>query len=107
MDYAFYVDTYLGSVVPEKAFDRLAARAQEQLAAFQRDFKVTGGEDARRFALCAMAEVLYAGLHRGEVRSANIGGVQVSYENKKPLQKRLLNAAGTYLEIYRGISTET
>lgn len=104
VDYDFYVDTYLGSAVPEKAFGRLAARAQEQLAAFQRDFRVTGGEDARRFALCAMAEVLYAGLHRGELHSANIGGVQVSYENGKSLQKRLLNAAKTYLEIYRGVS---
>lgn len=104
MDYDFYVDTYLGSAVPEKAFGRLAARAQEQLAAFDRNFRVTGGEEARRFAVCAMTEVLYAGLHRGEARSTHIGGVQVSYEDSKPLQKRLLNAAKTYLEIYRGVS---
>ena len=104
VDYDFHVHTYLGSVVPEKAFDRLAARAQEHLAAFEKRFQVTGGEDARRFALCAMAEVLFAGLHRGELRSTNIGGVQVSYADGKPLQKRLLTAAKTYLEIYRGVS---
>ena len=103
VDYDFYVHTYLGSTVPEKAFDRLAARARDQLVAFEKNFQVTGGEDARRFALCAMAEVLYAGLHRGELRSANVGGVQVSYADGKPLQKRLLHAAETYLEIYRGI----
>lgn len=103
VDYDFYVHTYLGSLVPEKAFDRLAARAQEQLTAFERRFQVTGGADAHRFALCAMAEVLYAGQFRGELRSANVGGVQVSYADSKPLQKRLLNAAKTYLEIYRGV----
>ena len=104
VDYDFYVHTYLGSAVPEKAFDRLAARAREALELFARTYQVSGGEDARRFALCAMAEALYAGQHRAELRSANIGGVQVSYENNKPLQKRLLGAARTYLEIYRGIS---
>jgi len=104
VDYDFYVHTYLGSFVPEKAFPRLAARAQEQLASFERDLRITGGEDARRFALCAMAEVLYAGQHRGELRSASVGGVQVSYDDRKPMEKRLLNAAKTYLEIYRGVS---
>ena len=104
VDYDFYVHTYLGSAVPEKAFCRLAARACEQLAALERDFRVTGGADERRFALCAMTEVLYAGQHRGELRSANVGGVQVSYDDRKPMQKRLLAAARTYLEIYRGVS---
>lgn len=104
VDYDFYTEAYLGSAVPEKAFDRLAARAQEQLEAFERDFRVTGGDDARQFALCAMAEVLYAGQHRGELRSTSVNGVQVSYEDSRPLQKRLLHAAGTYLDIYRGVS---
>lgn len=104
VDYEFYTETYLGSAVPEKAFDRLAARAGEQLASFERDFTVTGGEDARRFALCAMAEVLYAGQHRGEVRSTSVNGVQVSYDDRRPMKKRLLAAAKTYLEVYRGVS---
>ena len=104
VDYEFYVHTYLGSFVPEKAFHRLAARAQEQLASFERDFQVTGGTDARHLALCAMIDVLYAGQHRGELRSANVGGVQISYDDRRPLQQRLLIAARTYLEIYRGVS---
>lgn len=104
VDYDFYIDTYLGSAVPEKAFSRLAARAQETLDAFERDFRVTGGADARRLALCAMVEVLYTGQHRAELRSASVGGVQVSYEDSRPLKKRLLAAAETYLEIYRGVS---
>lgn len=104
VDYEFYVHTYLGSLVPEKAFPRLAARAQEMLDCFARTWRVSGGEDARRLALCGMIEVLYAGAHRGELRSANVGGVQVSYEDSRPLQQRLLTAAKTYLEIYRGVS---
>ncbi len=104
VDYDFYVHTYLGSAVPEKAFDRLAARAREVLASFERDFRVTGGTDARSFALCAMTEVLYAGHHRGELRSATVNGVQISYDDRKPMEKRLFNAAKTYLEIYRGVS---
>ena len=104
VDYDFYVHTYLGSLVPEKAFCSLAARAGAQLASFERDFAVTGGEDARRFALCAMTEVLYAGHHRGELRSASVGGVQISYQDARPLKQRLLVAARTYLEIYRGAS---
>jgi hypothetical protein len=104
VDYDFYVHTFLGSLVPEKAFNRLAARASEHLSSFERDFQVTGGTDARRFALCAMAEVLYAGQHRGEVRSASVNGVQVSYDDRRPMQKRLLAAVRTYLDVYRGVS---
>lgn len=103
-DYAYYTDTYLGSLLTQKEFDALAQRAGAILDRYCRQYTVTGGEDAKAMALCAMAEVLHRNEgHRGVAR-ASIGGVQVHYREdaEKTLQRQLYQSAATYLDIYRG-----
>ena len=110
VDYDFYVNTYLGSTIPEKAFPGMAARAGAALERFQRIYAVVqNGEDSRNMALCAMAESIYANQRRSSgVTSASVGNVAVRYEHSestdKALWRELYQKAGIYLDIYRGVS---
>lgn len=103
IDYDFYVNTYLGSAIPEKSFSGVAARAADALARIRRRYRVTGDGISEKMALCAMAETVYA--HSGKkagVAAATVGGVSVRYENSSALEKALLEQARIYLDIYRG-----
>ena len=102
VDYSFYNTVYLGSSIPQKAFDELAARASEILARLKRHCRVSSaGEDSEKMALCAMAEALYHLRRRQGVRSTSVGGVSVSYEQPDSLRS-VYQAAQIYLDIYRG-----
>lgn len=104
IDYDFYVNTYLGSVIPEKAFDTVAARAKDALERFRRQYQISDTlEVSEKMALCAMAETLYTHKREG-VSSAAVGSVSVRYDTSDNLTKRLLRQAGIYLDIYRGTS---
>ena len=98
-DFTFYRAVYLGSRIPESGFAELAARASDALERLKRRFRVEGGEQAQAMAICAMAECLL-GRHKG-VHSATVGSVRVQYENAR--QRELYDAAGVYLDIYRGV----
>lgn len=104
IDYDFYVNSYLGCTIPEKAFPGMVARASEALAQLRRQYQVLSSDGvSEKMALCAMAETLYD--HRGRksgVTSASVGGVSVRYEDSGALQSRLLKQARIYLDIYRG-----
>ena len=108
-DYSFYADTYMGSLIPEKAFPEMALRAGEHLARIQRKYRVTAsGTDSLNMAICAMAETLYAhSKRRGGVTAAAVGEVSVRYEsgesNRRSLQRELYEKASIYLDIYRGV----
>lgn len=108
-DFAYYTDSYLGTVIPEKAFPGMAKRAEEALQRLQRIYRVTvPGEDSRNLAICAMAEVLYAASkRRSGVTAASVGEVSVHYGNSessdKALQRELYEKASIYLEISRGV----
>ena len=103
IDYGFYVNTYLGSAIPEKAFSGVARRAQEALSGIKRRYSVQIPDGiSEKMALCAMAEALHKCAGRNGVAAATVGGVSVRYE-KQP-QKLLLDAARIYLDIYRGVS---
>ena len=103
IDYDFYVNSYLGSAIPEKAFSGVAARAAEALQHLRQQYQVQGDEVSVKMALCAMAEVLYRQKKDG-VSSATVGNVSVRYENGIGLRSRLLQQARIYLEVYRGAS---
>ena len=82
------------------------ARAGEALARFERDYTVTGGQEERKLALCAMAEAVYeAGRQQGVV-SASAGAVAVRYQEKadRQLWRELYDRARIYLDICRGIA---
>ncbi len=102
VDYTFYQTVYLGSVIPERAFPGMVARAAERLGELKRICRVSGGEDSEKLALCAMAEALYRNSRGGGVKSASLGGVQVQYDTPGE-DSAVYKAAGIYLDIYRGV----
>lgn len=107
VDFDFYVNSYLGSAIPEKAFPGAMVQAQAVLEKYRRCYQVTGGEESEAMALCAMAETLYAaGKRRGGVASASVGGVSVRYDSgedsQKALKRELFQRASIFLDIYRG-----
>lgn len=107
IDYGFYVNTYLGSAIPEKAFSGVASQAQVALAGLKRRYTVLIPDGiSEKMALCAMADAIHAHAgRRNGVTSATVGGVSVRYSDTAvgDLQKQVLNAARIYLDIYRGV----
>ena len=104
VDFGFYTGTYLGSKIPEKQFSSCMARAGEALAALKRRYTVTGGEEAQKLALCAMAEAVYDSFRRGGAVSASVGSVSVRYDGEKRLWRELYEKARIYLDICRGVA---
>lgn len=108
VDYEFYVNYYLGSMIPQKSFAGCAARAKEALNHFKSCYQVvSSGPEAEKLAVCAMAEAIYAAKrNRGNVASATVGSVSVRYEDSasagKALWRELYERASIYLDIYRG-----
>ena len=105
IDYDFYVNSYLGTTIPEKYFSGMAARAADALTQLKRKYRVMHSDEvSEKMALCAMAEVFYEQKNRGTgVAAATVGGVSVRYENGDTLQKNLMKQAKIYLDIYRGV----
>ena len=95
----FYEGVFLGTKIPREAFPEFCKRAQESLERLERYYTVEGGEDARKLALCAMAELIYESTGRRGVSSASVGQVSVHY---KDVDRGLYDCAATYLDIYRG-----
>ena len=56
--YGFYQDTYGGTALEAGEFPAFLARAQDQLDLYERCYRVSGDEKARKMALCAMAELI-------------------------------------------------
>lgn len=105
-DYEFYSNTYLGTVIPEKAYPGALQRAQDSLAQIRRSYQVAKTDEvSEKMALCAMAERIYGQSRRqAGVSGATVGSVCVRYQDLSAgrLQRELVDAAGIYLDIYRG-----
>ena len=96
VDYEFYVNDYLGSAIPEKAFSGVAAQARQWLRYFKNHYRVTSsGGEAERLAMCAMAEALWH-QHSGALVFPGKG-------ETKSLGRELYEKASIYLDIYRGV----
>jgi len=104
VDYDFYVNSYLGTAIPETAFAALEAQASARLEQFKRLYAVNSpGTDSEGFAVCAMAEALQEN-EKSSISSASVGSVSVRYcPGSESLQKKLLRKARIYLDIYRGV----
>lgn len=102
--YEFYVNQYLGSYIPEKAFSSVEAQAEQVLNRFKQTYRVeSSGREAEAMAICAMAESLWQHKNRG-VTSASVGSVSVRYEtDRNALRRELFDKACIYLDIYRGV----
>lgn len=103
--YDFYKNDYLGSALTEAVFPRAAARAEEWLQKLERTARVEPcGPDSRAMAVCAVAETMEAFRRRRFIASTTVGGVSVRYEGgERQLQRQLLQNAGTYLTVRRGV----
>ena len=112
--YDFYQNIYGGSAIAAGEFPELLKRAQDQLRAYERSYRVTGDETQRSMALCAMAEAIAyfdAALNgQGGLRYASVGTVSVSGQgiysqvdlSPAARERELYRTACTYLDIYRG-----
>lgn len=106
VDFDFYANTYLGSAIPEKAFSAMALRATQALNDFRRSYQILPTDSiSEKMALCAMAEVFYGASRQSPgVTAATVGSVSVRYgaDASRSLQRKLLEQAKIYLDIYRG-----
>ncbi len=104
VDFEFYVNQYVGSAIPEKAFAGVAAQAQRYLDRLKNVYRVeSSGAEAENMAVCAMAEAIWENRNKG-VASASVGSVAVRYETDRPsLGQTLYERACIYLDIYRGV----
>lgn len=98
VDYEFYVNGYLGSAIPEKAFSGVAAQARQWLVYLKNNYRVvSSGIDAERLAICAMAEALWH-RHSGDLVFPGNGSGE-----RQSLGRELYEKASIYLDIYRGV----
>jgi len=96
VDYEFYVNDYLGSAIPEKAFSGVAAQARQWLNCFKNNYQVaSSGSAAEKMAVCVMAETLWN--RRKEELTGKTGS------GKNTLRREMYEAASVYLDIYRGV----
>ena len=105
-DYSFYTGAYLGQLIGEKQFSACMARARDALAYFDSVYQVTGTQEERKLALCAMAEAVHGAQRRGGAVKATVGSVSVQYQADAYLQlwRELYDAARIYLKICRGVA---
>lgn len=113
--YGFYRDSYRGTALGAEEFPEALTRAQEQLAAYERSYRVTGDENARKLALCALADaiVYFQNAQSGEggLRYAKVGTMSVSGKgiysavdiSPKAQERELYRITCRYLDIYRGV----
>ena len=111
--YVFYRSTYGGSAISEADFPELLRRAGDKLACYERAYRVTGDDTARKMALCALAETIAyfqaAQNGQGGLRYASVGTVSVSGKgiygqldiSPKAQEAELYRTANTYLTILR------
>ena len=112
--YDFYRNEYRGTAIEQEDFPELLARARDQLALYQRSYRVQGDERAVKMALCALAETIgyfdAAQNGQGGLRYASVGTVSISGKGiysevditPEAQAKELYRAAQRYLEICRG-----
>ena len=98
VDYEFYVNDYLGSAIPEKAFSGVAVQARQWLESFKSRYRVvSSGWSAESMAICAMAESLWSR------RSGELSFSGSKSGEKQSLSRELYEKASIYLDIYRGV----
>ena len=110
----FYRNTFGGSALTGQELTECLKRAEDTLACYERSYTVSGPEEARKMALCAMAEAIAyfttAQNGAGGLRYASVGTVSVSGKgiyaamdiSPKAQERELYRCASLYLDIYRG-----
>ena len=114
-DFKFYRQAYGGTALQEEVFLEAAARAIDVLRSYERAYRVTGSQEEKAKAICAMAEAIayFDAAQNGEggLRYAKVGSVSVSGKgiysqvdiSPKAQEKELYRTASRYLEICRAV----
>ena len=114
-DFRFYRQQFGGTALEEEIFSEASARAIDVLRSYERSYRVTGSEEQKAKAICAMAEAIayFDAAQNGEggLRYAKVGSVSVSGKgiysqvdiSASAQEKELYRTAGRYLDIYRGV----
>lgn len=112
-DYAFYIDCYRGSSIPETDFPRLAERATEYIdfATLGRAMDYLDAEQLVKKACCAVAEAYQTNEQGGGVVSETVGKITRNYaagvSTTPTEEQRLYRAVRRYLLhaglLYRGV----
>lgn len=100
--YTFYQTDYGGTAILEADWPVLERQARNQLERWKRSYTVADDPDGEARAICAMAETMQEFHAAGEVRSMTVGSVSVEYR-VRGRERVLLEKAGLYLDIYRGV----
>lgn len=104
-DFTYYDETFLGVVIAETDFPRLALRASEQIdrITYQRAAGDTDNTNAIKMAMCAVAEKYQAIENGGAggIKTEKIGDNSVTYSDNsvmtQPAEIQFQNAAQVYL----------
>ncbi len=125
--YGFYTGGFHGISIPEAEWDRLAARADEQVKQYERAYTVTDpAGDGRDKAVCAIADHMYAVEvvvnseisvdADGNIGASSVSVGSVSVSRKSPnvsnmgldmteagQQRQFYRLARKYIDIFRGV----
>lgn len=104
VDYAFYINTFKGTDIPESAFDKKSMESEAFInkITFGRIHKYDLHPDdlkAVKFSICAAAEAVYNWDKHRDVKSENNDGYSVTYADNSESSRRLrmTEAADIYL----------
>lgn len=97
VEYDFYIGKYGGGVIPETAWKRLVRKADVRLKSFTFERLGEVLPENAQFALCEMAECIYADENRSGKTSENNDGYSVSYETSQTITDCLYKIALSYL----------
>ncbi len=107
-DYDFYCAEFHGESIPADEFCAYCNRAKAELNRYERIYTVSGTQEGKKLALCAMADVLYYYdcAASGAYNSVSVGSVSCSKAevdmSPKAQSKALYSAAKLYVDICRG-----
>lgn len=100
--YAFYVETYGGTHLPERDWKRVSQKALQRLELFTfgdlpENWEGQPWENQAKCAICEMAEFLLLQEKRQGKTSENTDGYSVSYEANQETGGKLYEIAYAYL----------
>ena len=94
VDYAFYAESYGGNRISQDDWQRISWKAEQRLDSY---WEEESWCNRAKYAVCEMAEILYADEKRNGKTSENTDGYSVSYDTGKSLSSTLYDVVRVYL----------
>lgn len=97
-DYTFYVEEFMGNIIPSDLFDKYAERSNYILSRLCLNRVVeTYFERQYNLAICELAELVYSNPKSVNATSESLGDYSVTYKNGQDLDLQAYDIAMTYL----------